>query len=168
MCVCIYTCETEYLLSKMKSHTHILDNLFKFFLMFIYFWDRERQSVSGGGAERETHTQNQKQAPGSELSAQSPTRGLNPQTVSSWPEPKSVAQLTTTPAPLDNLFYLRFVFLQLMQQMATLSNRDTTFVTLNLIIVSFVGHHSTLWVVSFALRMSHLLFVFYTLLDSQV
>ena len=56
ICVCIYTCKTEYLLSKMKSHTHILDNLFKFFLMFIYFWDRERQSVSGGGAERERHT----------------------------------------------------------------------------------------------------------------
>ena len=28
-----------------------------FFLMFIYFWDRERQSMSGGGAEREGDTE---------------------------------------------------------------------------------------------------------------
>ena len=38
-----------------------------FFLCFIYFWDRERQSISGRGAERERETQNLKQAPGSEL-----------------------------------------------------------------------------------------------------
>ena len=43
--------------------------------MFIYF--RKRKSMSRGGAERERETQNPKQAPGSELSAQSPTRGLN-------------------------------------------------------------------------------------------
>ena len=43
--------------------------------MFIYFGDRERQSMSPGGAERERETQNQKQAPGSELSARSLTRG---------------------------------------------------------------------------------------------
>ena len=46
--------------------------------------ERERESASGGGAERERErereTQNLKQAPGSELSAQSPTWGLNPQT----------------------------------------------------------------------------------------
>ena len=78
--------------------------------MFIYFLVRERhtQSVSRGGAEgerergrererkrererqsargegqREKETQNPKQAPGSELSAQSPTWGLSPQTVRS-------------------------------------------------------------------------------------
>ena len=38
-----------------------------FFLMFIF--ERGRQSVSTGGAERERETQNLKQAPGSELSA---------------------------------------------------------------------------------------------------
>ena len=53
----------------------------------------ERQSASGGGAERECvcgggvggwgETQNLKQAPGSKLSAQSPTWGLNSQTVRS-------------------------------------------------------------------------------------
>ena len=49
--------------------------------MLIYFWDRERQSMSGGGAEREMETQNPKQAPGFELSAQSLTRGSNSQPV---------------------------------------------------------------------------------------
>ena len=43
--------------------------------------------MSGGGAERET--QNLKQAPGSEPSAQSPTQGSNPGTARSWPEPKT-------------------------------------------------------------------------------
>ena len=38
--------------------------------MFIYFWDRERQSMNGGGAEREGDTE-PKQAPGSGLMAQS-------------------------------------------------------------------------------------------------
>ena len=54
-------------------HCRNVFSLFKFFLIFIF----ERQSMSGGGAERETHTQNPKQAPGSELSAQSPMQGLN-------------------------------------------------------------------------------------------
>ena len=48
-----------------------------FFLTFIF------ESVSGGGAERERETQNLKQTPGSELSAQSLTRGSNSQTVRS-------------------------------------------------------------------------------------
>ena len=38
--------------------------------------ERERERTSGGGTE--TETQNLKQAPGSELSAQSLTQGLNP------------------------------------------------------------------------------------------
>ena len=38
-----------------------------------------------------------KQVPGSNLSTQSPTQGSNSQTMRSWPEPKSRAQLTTTP-----------------------------------------------------------------------
>ena len=37
---------------------------------------RQRQSMSGGGAERET--QNPKQVPGSELLTQSPMQGSNP------------------------------------------------------------------------------------------
>ena len=30
-----------------------------FFLTFIYFWDRERQSMNGGGAEREGDTESE-------------------------------------------------------------------------------------------------------------
>ena len=57
--------------------------------MFILFL-RDREGV-GQGQREET------QAPGSKLSAQSPMRGSNSQTVRSWPEAKSVAQLTEPP-----------------------------------------------------------------------
>ena len=52
--------------------------VFKFFFptFFICFWDRERQSMNGGGAERGGDTE-WKQAPGSEPSAQSLMRGSN-------------------------------------------------------------------------------------------
>ena len=53
--------------------------------------------MSGGGAETERETQNLKQALGSELSAQSPTRGSNSGTARSRPEPKSDAQPTEPP-----------------------------------------------------------------------
>ena len=56
---------------------------FNFCNVYLLLRDRERQSVSGGGAERERKTQNLKEAPGSELSAQSPTQGSNPQAVRS-------------------------------------------------------------------------------------
>ena len=55
-----------------------------FLFLFIYLFLRERAcayvctQVGEGQGERET--QNPKKAPGSELSAQSPTRGLNPRT----------------------------------------------------------------------------------------
>ena len=45
---------------------------------FIYLFLREREYTRGGGAERERETQNPKQAPGTELSAKSPTWGSNP------------------------------------------------------------------------------------------
>ena len=66
----------------------------KFFLN-VYFWDRDRALVGEGQRERET--QMQKQAPGSEVSVQSPRQGSNSQTMRSWPEPKSVAQPTEPP-----------------------------------------------------------------------
>ena len=47
-----------------------------YFLTFIYFLNRERQSMTGGGAEREGDTESEAD-PGSELSAQSPTLGPN-------------------------------------------------------------------------------------------
>ena len=73
-----------------------LEFLIFFFLTFIYFWDRERQSMNGVG-QRERETQNPKQAPGSELSAQSPTRGSNSPAARSWPELKWDAQPTEPP-----------------------------------------------------------------------
>ena len=56
--------------------------IFNFFDVYFIF-ERETQRASRGGAERERETQNLKQAPGSELSAQSPTWGSNSQTVRS-------------------------------------------------------------------------------------
>ena len=65
---------------------------FKFFLTFIF----ETESMKGEG-QKEKETQNLKQAPGSGLSAQSPTWGSNSQTVRSWPEPKLDTQPTELP-----------------------------------------------------------------------
>ena len=51
--------------------------------MFIF--EREGDRVGMGEGQRERETQNLKQAPGSELLAQSPTWGSNPRTVrSKW------------------------------------------------------------------------------------
>ena len=58
-------------------------------LMFIYSWERQTECEEGRGRER--GRQNRKQAPGSELSAQILTQGLNSRAVRSWPEPKSDA-----------------------------------------------------------------------------
>ena len=45
--------------------------------------ERERERAHIGEGQRERETQNLKQAPGSELPAQSPTRGSNSRTVRS-------------------------------------------------------------------------------------
>ena len=71
-------------------------HLFFFFSHFFIF-ETERETEHEQGGRRERETQNRKQAPGSELSAQSPTRGSNSQTVRSWPEPKSDAQPAKPP-----------------------------------------------------------------------
>ena len=49
-----------------------------FFRIYLFLRDRAREGVGEGQRERET--QNPKQAPGSELSAQSPMLGSNSQT----------------------------------------------------------------------------------------
>ena len=49
----------------------------KCFLMFIFIFETQTEYEQGRGRERERETQNPKQAPGSELSAQSPTGGSN-------------------------------------------------------------------------------------------
>ena len=52
--------------------------------MFIYFFREETETDHEQGRGRQRgETQNPKQAPGSELSAQSPTQGLNSQTMRS-------------------------------------------------------------------------------------
>uniref|UniRef100_A0ABI8AJT5 V-type proton ATPase subunit a n=1 Tax=Felis catus TaxID=9685 RepID=A0ABI8AJT5_FELCA len=53
-----------------------------------------RVKARAGEGQRQREAPNPKQAPGSELSAQSPTRGSNSRTVRSRPEPKSDAQPT--------------------------------------------------------------------------
>ena len=65
--------------------------------MFIFEREREREREQAGEEQRERETQNLKQAPGSELSAQNPTWSSNSQAVRSLPEPKSDPQLTEPP-----------------------------------------------------------------------
>ena len=56
--------------------------------MFIIF-EGGRETECEQGRSRERGKQNQRQAPGSELSAQSLTQGSNSQTMRSWSELKS-------------------------------------------------------------------------------
>ena len=85
--------------------------LFKiFFVMFIYFWERERERVQAGEGQKERKTQNLKPTPGSELSAQSLTQASNSQTVRSWPEPKLDAQPTEPPRSPWEKWFLCFIF----------------------------------------------------------
>ena len=57
--------------------------LFFFFLIFFYIYLFLIETGHKWGRGRENETQNLKQAPGSELSAQSPMRGSNSQTMRS-------------------------------------------------------------------------------------
>ena len=68
---------------------------------------RQRETEHERGRVTERETQNLKQAPGSELSAQSPTRGSNPPTARSWPELKSDASPTEPPRRPCLYFQLR-------------------------------------------------------------
>ena len=76
--------------------------------LLLWEWERERerqrQRMSRGGW-RERETQNPKQAPGPELSTQSPTRGSNSWAVRSWPELKSDTQPTEPPRRPRKLFF---------------------------------------------------------------
>ena len=77
--------------------------------MFIFERERERvreRARTWGRGREERETQNLKQAPGFELSAQSPMWGLNSQTARSWPESKLDAQQTELPRhPCTEVFY---------------------------------------------------------------
>ena len=56
-------------------HIIIKDLFLKNFNVLLFIFERERQSMNGGGAEREGNTESEA-APGSELSAQSLKQGL--------------------------------------------------------------------------------------------
>ena len=81
-------------------------SLFKIFLTFIYFWDRERQSTNGGGSEREGDTESET---GSRLWAVStePDAGLEltDREITTWAK---VGHLTdwATQAPQEWTFYV--------------------------------------------------------------
>ena len=93
--------------------------------MFIYFWERGRDRAWAGERQRERETQNPKQAPGSELSAQSPMQGSNSQTARSWPEPKLDAQPTEPPrCPLSG-FNEHHCLLSLIKGKRRVWGRDT-------------------------------------------
>ena len=53
------------------------------FFRCLFLFEKQRQRASWGGARTERETENLKQAPGSEVSAQSLMRGLNSQTIRS-------------------------------------------------------------------------------------
>ena len=67
-----------------------------FFNVYLFFREREREWEQGEG-QRERETQNLRQAPCSELSAQSLTRGSNPWTTKSQPDLKSDTEPTEPP-----------------------------------------------------------------------
>ena len=71
--------------------------------MFIYFWETDRLRAGEGQTERET--QNPKQAPGSELSAQSPMWAPNLEyDIMTWAKVGSLTDWTTqAPLSLKNL-----------------------------------------------------------------
>ena len=58
---------------------------FNFFFNVLFIFGTERDRAWTGVGQRERETQNRKQAPGSEPSAQSLTRGSNSRTARSWP-----------------------------------------------------------------------------------
>ena len=80
LCKCLQKCamcitdgmQDDFRLSCFNSHV-----LFLNFLMFIYFWEGERDRAWVWERQRERETQNLRQAPGSKLSAQSLMWGWN-------------------------------------------------------------------------------------------
>ena len=63
-----------------QQHACLNSIFFLMFLMFMFERETETERERGRG-QKERETQNRKQVPGTELSAQSPTRGWNPRTV---------------------------------------------------------------------------------------
>ena len=78
MCLYVVNC-------KMVSGQNTLFFFFNFFSTFLFIFGTERDRALTGEGQRERETQKRKQAPGSEPSAQSLTRGSNSRTARSWP-----------------------------------------------------------------------------------
>ena len=78
---------------------------FKFLFYVLFIFERERERWCVGEGQRERETQNPKQAPGSELSAQSPVRGSNSE-ARPWAHDLSWSQTPNRPshpgAPIFN------------------------------------------------------------------
>ena len=80
----------DYFKDRMVSMPKYVNIVFAFFLLYffnfffnVYLFLRQRETEHERGRVRERETQNWKQAPGSELSAQSRMRGSNPRTARS-------------------------------------------------------------------------------------
>ena len=72
---------TEKLYSQRPADDRFLCPFFlfsKIFNVYLFIFEKERDRAGAGEGQRERETQNPKQAPGSEMSAHSPTRGSNP------------------------------------------------------------------------------------------
>ena len=71
------------------AETHIVVHIeAEVFFQRLFIFEGERRNARVGEEQREQETQSLKQAPGSEPSAQSLTRGSNPRAVRSRAEPK--------------------------------------------------------------------------------
>ena len=79
--------------------------IYLFFLMFLFIFETERDRAWAGKGQRGRETQNQKQAPSSEPSAQSPMRGLKPQT---WDRDLSWSRTPKPPSHSGAPYYLHF------------------------------------------------------------
>ena len=88
--------------------------LFVFKMFFnVYFWERERERgrVRAGEGQRDRKTQNPKQAPGSELSAQNPTWGSNSWTeIMVWAEVRRLTDWASqVPQNIQSFIHLRYM-----------------------------------------------------------
>ena len=85
---------------------------------------RDRERAWAWEGQRQEATQNLKQAPGSKLSAQSRTLGLNSETTRSWPETKS--DTIPTEPPRRSCASLFLTFLQVYPYLIYLSFSHST------------------------------------------
>ena len=78
-----------------------IEDCFSFFNVYLFLKERERVCELESGREADTESE---AGSSSKLSAQSPTRGSNPRTTRSRPEPKSEAYPTEPPRRPEHCF----------------------------------------------------------------